>query len=672
MLAAANLLGEATSPYLIQHAGNPVHWRSWGAQALEEAKRRDRPILLSVGYAACHWCHVMAHESFEDPEIAALMNQLFVNVKVDREERPDVDHIYMSALHAMGEQGGWPLTMFLTPDGAPIYGGTYWPPVSRWGRPSFRQVLKAVDDAWRDRRDALQAQGAKLVQHLSEIAAAAPGENLIPDDLTRVSESLLGIVDPVYGGIGAAPKFPNAPIFRFFWSESFRRSDPRLRASVRSLLGALGAGGIYDHLGGGFARYSTDAHWHVPHFEKMLYDNAQILELLALAYAQTPNPLYADRARETFDWVKREMSVDGAFAASLDADTEGEEGRFYVWSADEVDRLLGEDSAAFKAVYDVRPDGNWEGRNVLRRVSPPGDEASETRLAASRARLFAEREKRPRPARDDKVLADWNGLMIAALANASQILGEPSWLAMAERAFAFIARAMTHGDRLGHSWRQGKLKFPGLASDFAAMIRASLALHEATGRPDYLQQALTWQQALDRDHADAAAGTYYLTAADAEGLVIRPASTADEATPNHNAVAAQNLIRLSLLTGDDQWRDKADRLIAAIAPAAVDNLYMHMALLNAVDLRLRAAEIVVTGEGPRADQLLNAARQLPALDRIVLHAGSADTLPQHHPARDKIAAVSEPSAFVCIGETCSLPVTDPAALLNAVNAARQT
>ena len=397
MLPAANLLGEATSPYLIQHAGNPVHWRTWSPEALAEAKERDRPILLSIGYAACHWCHVMAHESFEDPETAALMNQLFVNVKVDREERPDVDHIYMTALHAMGEQGGWPLTMFLTPDGAPIYGGTYWPPTSRWGRPSFRQVLRAVDAAWRDQRDALQTQGASLVAHLDRLAAAKAGGDLAPDDLTEVSNALLRLVDPVHGGIGDAPKFPNAPIFRFFWQESFRRTDPRLRASVRSLLGALSAGGIYDHLGGGFARYSTDARWHVPHFEKMLYDNAQILELLALAYAETPNPLYAARVRETFDWLMREMLVDGAFAASLDADSEGEEGRFYVWSADEIALILGKDAAAFNAAYDVRPEGNWEGHNVLQRIAPPGDEVSEARLAASRAKLFAAREKRIRP-----------------------------------------------------------------------------------------------------------------------------------------------------------------------------------------------------------------------------------------------------------------------------------
>jgi uncharacterized protein len=339
-----------------------------------------------------------------------------------------------------------------------------------------------------------------------------------------------------------------------------------------------------------------------------------------------------------------------------------------------VMRELGvEDGEFFARHYDVTPDGNFEGHNILNRLkAQPRSDDDEARLAALRAKLLGARDTRVRPGLDDKVLADWNGLMIAALANASQMLAEPSWLDMAEHGFAFVAGEMTRGDRLGHSWRQGQLKFPGLASDYAAMTRAALALHEATGRQGYLDQAVAWQRALDRDYADVETGTYYLSAADAEGLVIRPASTADEATPNHNAVAAQNLIRLALLTGDDSWREKADRLIAAIAPATVDNLYMHMALLNAIDLRLRAAEMVVTGEGARADALLAAARAIPPLDRIVLHARSAEALPPSHPAQQQIKASREPQAFVCIGETCSLPVTDSTELLRMLEAARRT
>jgi hypothetical protein len=419
----------------------------------------------------------------------------------------------------------------------------------------------------------------------------------------------------------------------------------------------------------------VDERWLVPHFEKMLYDNAQLLELLAIAHRHSGKPLYRRRARETVEWLKREMTTpEGAFSASLDADSEGEEGKFYVWSLAEVMGELGsEDGEFFARHYDVTLGGNFESHNILNRLKPlPRSEPDETRLAGLREKLLTARATRVRPGLDDKVLADWNGLMIAALANASLMLNEPSWLDIAARAFEFVARAMTRGDRLGHSWRQGQLKFPGLASDFAAMIRAALALYEATGKKPYLDQALTWQHALDRDYADAATGAYYLTAADAEGLVIRPASTADEATPNHNAVAAQNLIRLAVLAGDDRWREQADRLIAAIAPQATENLYMHMALLNAVDLRLRAAEIVVTGEGAAAQALLAAARAWPPLNRIVLHAGSAQELPPQHPARAKVAAAGEPAAFVCVGETCSLPVTDPAGLIGAIDSVRHS
>ncbi len=383
---ARNLLGAETSPYLLQHAENPVHWRPWGAAALAEAKRRDCPVLLSIGYAACHWCHVMAHELFENPETAARMNELFVNVKVDREERPDIDHIYMTALHAMGEQGGWPLTMFVDPDGKPMYGGTYWPPEPRWGRSSFRQVMEAVNSAWRTRRPELESRGEKLAAHLAELSQPSLGAGLQPDDLTRTGDALLRIVDHVHGGIGGAPKFPNAPIFRFFWSEMFRRRDTSFGEAVRGLLEAMNAGGIYDHLGGGYARYSTDAEWLVPHFEKMLYDNAQILELLAMVHALWPDPTFADRARETVGWLMREMRAGGAFAASLDADQDGEEGAFYVWRESEIDIALGEAAPAFKRAYDVTPHGNWEGKTILRRVAPRGSEAEEAALAASRER----------------------------------------------------------------------------------------------------------------------------------------------------------------------------------------------------------------------------------------------------------------------------------------------
>ena len=669
-----NRLADETSPYLLQHKNNPVDWWPWGAEALVEAKRSNKPILLSVGYAACHWCHVMAHESFEDEATARVMNDLFVNIKVDREERPDVDQIYMAALHHLGEQGGWPLTMFLTPAGEPIWGGTYFPNTSRYGRPAFVEVLREIARLFREEPEKIEQNRSALMARLAATARAGGRATIGMAELDNAARQLGGLIDPLNGGTRGAPKFPQAALFELLWRAGLRTGEARYFGTVDITLHHICEGGIFDHLGGGFSRYSVDERWLTPHFEKMLYDNAQLLELLAIAHRRLGKPLYRQRALETVRWLAREMTTgEGAFAASLDADSEGEEGKFYVWSYDEVIRELGiEDGEFFARHYDVTPAGNFEGHNILNRLTPqPRSEQDDERLAALAAKLLAARTARVRPGLDDKILADWNGLMITALADASLMLGEPSWLAMPERAFAFIVRAMTRGDRLGHSWREGQLKFPGLASDFAAMIRAALALHEATGRPDYLDQALVWQRALDRDYTNAETGTYYLTATDAEGLVVRPDSTADEATPNHNAVAAQNLVRLALLAGDDAWRGKADRLIAAVAPLAIENLYMHMALLNAIDLRLRAAEIVVTGEGSAAEMLLAAARALPPLDRVVFHARRADVLPPAHPAREKIAAADGPQAFVCIGETCSLPATDPQSLDAAIAAIRR-
>jgi uncharacterized protein len=670
-----NRLAAETSPYLLQHQDNPVDWWPWGPEALAEAKRSNRPILLSVGYAACHWCHVMAHESFEDEPTAQVMNELFVNIKVDREERPDIDQIYMAALHHLGEHGGWPLTMFLTPDGEPIWGGTYFPKTSRYGKPAFVDVLREIARLFREEPARIERNRTALMERLAAAARPAGTATIGRDELDNAARQLSGLIDPVNGGTRGAPKFPQAALFECLWRAGLRTGDARYFAAIEITLDHICEGGIYDHLGGGFARYSVDERWLVPHFEKMLYDNAQLLELLAIAYRHTGKDLYRRRADETVGWLEREMTTEqGAFCASLDADSEGEEGKFYVWSYDEVIRQLGiEDGEFFARHYDVTPAGNFEGHNILNRLKPlPRDDTDEARLTALREKLLSVRALRARPGLDDKVLADWNGLMIAALTNAGSMLDEPRWLELASRAFDFVAQSMARGDRLGHSWRQGKLKFPGLASDYAAMVRAALALHEATGAASFLDQALQWQQALDRDYINAENGTYYLTAANAEGLVIRPAATTDEATPNHNAVAAQNLIRLAVLSGDDAWRDKADRLIAAVAPLIAENLYMHVAMLNAIDLRLRGTEIVVTGRGAGAHALLAAARRLPPIDRIVLHAPSAEALRDKHPARDKLNASREPQAFVCVGETCSLPIRDAAALGSAIEAMRRS
>jgi uncharacterized protein YyaL (SSP411 family) len=665
-VAHENRLARETSPYLLQHKHNPVDWWPWGPPALVEAQRTNKPILLSVGYAACHWCHVMAHESFEDADTARVMNELFVNIKVDREERPDIDHIYMSALHHLGEHGGWPLTMFLTSGGEPVWGGTYFPKTSRYGRPAFVDVLREVSRIFREEPANVEQNRKALMGRLAEAAKPAAKVTLGARELDGAAAAVGRAFDPVNGGFRGAPKFPQCPMLEMLWRAGTRRRDNRFFELVELSLERMSDGGIYDHLGGGFSRYSVDEKWLVPHFEKMLYDNAQLIELLALAHQRTGKRLFATRAHETVAWLAREMTTPGgAFAASLDADSEGEEGKFYVWSLAEIEATLGkEDAAVFARHYDVTEGGNFEGHNILNRPHrEPSDAATESRLAAMRAALLAVRERRIRPGLDDKVLADWNGLMIAGLVNAGLLLDQPSWLDMARRAFDFIVREMTRGDRLGHSWRDGKLLLPGLASDYAAMIRAALALHEATGERAYLDRAIAWQTAFDRHYADPAGG-YYITADDAEGLVVRPKSTTDDAQPNPHGLTAQNLIRLAVFAGDDAWRRQADALFDALLPAAAESLYSHLSLLNALDLRLRAAELAAVGRD--VARFAAAALKLPFIDRVVLRASRAEDLPKDHPARAAFASVPETAMLVCVGERCSLPVTQPEKIAEAV------
>jgi uncharacterized protein YyaL (SSP411 family) len=668
-----NRLAHETSPYLLQHQSNPVDWWPWGPAALDEARRSNKPILLSVGYAACHWCHVMAHESFEDEATARIMNELFVNIKVDREERPDIDQIYMSALHLLGERGGWPMTMFLTPDGEPFWGGTYFPNTARFGRPSFVDVLRHVARIFREEPQNVEQNRAALMARLADSARPKNQVTIGIAELDRVAEQVAGMIDPRHGGLRGAPKFPQPMMLEFLWRAGQRTRQSRYFAAAELTLDHICQGGIYDHLGGGFSRYSVDERWLVPHFEKMLYDNAQLLELLGLAYRRSGRELFRTRARETVGWLLREMTIpEGAFSASLDADSQGQEGKFYIWSLAEITQVLGqEDAAFFSARYDVTPQGNFEDHNILNRLSDLfRNMDDEERLAPLRQKLLSARARRVWPGLDDKILADWNGLMIAAMANCSLIFGEPTWLQHAARAFLFIDGKMSRGDRLGHSWRAGRLLFPGLASDHAAMIRAALVLHEATGEAAYLERALDWQAGLDRHYANRSTGGYFLTADDAEGLVVRPNSTADEATPNPNAVAAQNLVRLAFYTGQNAWRTQADKLFDGLLPIANEDVFMHLTLLNALDLRLRAAEIVVVGSPPQADDLIAAALELPFIDRIVLRARNAEALPGHHPAQDKIKAAPGVAAFVCVEETCSLPVASRASLSETLAAMR--
>jgi uncharacterized protein len=668
-----NRLAGETSPYLLQHKTNPVDWWPWGPDALAEAKKTGKPILLSIGYAACHWCHVMAHESFEDKQAAAVMNELFVNIKVDREERPDIDQIYMAALHHLGEQGGWPLTMFLTSDGEPVWGGTYFPKTSQYGRPGFLDLMKEIARLFRDEPDRINHNRAGLMAALAARPPAAGPTSVSTAQLDGAAAAIARAFDHVNGGLGRAPKFPQCAMLEMLWRAGLRRRDSRFFDLVELTLEHICEGGIYDHLGGGFSRYSVDEKWLIPHFEKMLYDNAQLLELLALAYQRSGKALFLQRAQETVGWLLREMATpEGGFAASLDADSEGHEGKFYVWSRDEIDAVLGpEDGSYFAGCYDVTQAGNFEGKNILNRLrflqgddsgrdlpAPAHDlTAEEPRLAALRNKLLGVRTHRIRPGLDDKVLADWNGLMIAALATAGSALNQPAWLAAATRAFAFVEEHMTRDDRLGHSWRDGRLLYPGLASDHTAMIKAALALHEATGANEYLARASEWQRALDRHYTNVNTGGYFLTADDAEGLIVRPESTIDEATPNPHGVAAQNLVRLAALTGDHHWLQRTDTLFNGQLPGAAQSLYLHCSLANALDLRMRAIDVVAIG--PRADEFAAHALALPFTGRIVMRAARSDDLPPGHPGRSVSLTDGQTIALVCAGQRCSLPITDP-------------
>jgi uncharacterized protein len=660
-----NLLRHEASPYLLQHKDNPVHWRPWGPAALTEAKAADKPILLSVGYAACHWCHVMAHESFEDDATAAVMNRLFVPIKVDREERPDVDQIYMAALHALGEPGGWPLTMFLTPGGEPIWGGTYFPNTARYGRPAFTDILEEVARIYREEPDKVATNRAFVMDRLT---AKPTGAAIVLDRalLDTAADRLLSLMDPVHGGTKGAPKFPQSSLLEFLWRAGVRTSEPRYRDIVLLTLREISNGGIYDHIAGGFARYSVDERWLVPHFEKMLYDNAQLIELMTFAWLATGDDLFKARIEETIAWLERELKLPGGtFAASLDADSEGHEGKFTVWTRSEVLNVLGAEEGAFAAdAYDITEGGNFEGMSIPNRLdkaaTSPADGA---RLVAASAKLLARREARIRPATDDKILADWNGLTIAALALAGSGLGRPDWITMAANAFRFVAGTMSDGGRLAHSWREGKSVYPGLATDYAAMIKAALALHAATLDASWLAKAEALTTIVRAHHWDTETPGYFLSADDAEALIIRPRATTDEATPSATSLMAQNLVRLWHLTGNQIYRRDVDDVLAAQAPAVANNLFATAGLLNALDLRLGAVDVVIVKPaGAPADELLAAVRYSWTPNTILsVHEGAAH-LPAGQPASGKTAIEGRATAYVCRGEACSLPVMKAGAL----------
>jgi len=663
-MSEGNQLAEAVSPYLLQHRDNPVHWREWSDAAREEAKARDCPILLSVGYAACHWCHVMAHESFEDDGVAAVMNRLFVNVKVDREERPDIDHLYMTALHALGEQGGWPMTMFLTPDGRPFFGGTYFPKEPRYGRPGFVQVLEAVAKAWAERRADIDQSAGTIAERLQAVIGRSGSHGPLEAlDLERSAERIGQIVDAVQGGLSGAPKFPNAPYMEILARSAFETGNEAHRDAFLKTVRALSSGGIYDHLGGGLHRYSTDDRWLVPHFEKMLYDNAQFLRHLGWAYRATGDPLYRERMEETVGWLDREMlTAGGGFASSLDADSldaqgHPEEGAFYVWREDEVDALLGGEAAEFKRAYDVSPTGNWEGKSILHRLHP-GARTGDPDFGEARTRLLDARGERARPGRDDKVLADWNGMTIRALAEVSAILGHTRALEMAKGAFAFVMEAMVVDGRLHHATRDGRVTGLGLSSDYGALIQAAIALFAQTLDRIYVEQALWLAEELTKWHGDDADG-HMLTSRDATDVLFGLRGDQDDAVPSGTSLVIEGLSMLGQVSGSIAIGEQAERGAMAAAGRVGEAAVNHPGIVAAARRIRRGSELcVVAGEGDEAGQAMReAARNAVDLDRLDLFANDLSALPEELPIASMKPA-KKPAAFLCRSRVCEAPIYD--------------
>ncbi len=668
-----NRLQYETSPYLLQHKDNPVHWWAWGPEALAEAKRTGKPILLSVGYAACHWCHVMAHESFEDPGTAEVMNEFFINIKVDREERPDIDAIYMGALHQLGEQGGWPLTMFLDSDAKPFWGGTYFPREARYGRPAFVTVLLRIAEAYANQRDDVRNNTEALLAALK----TAPGDNAPrqPRPATEdVAAAISRAVDREYGGLSGAPKFPQWSIFWLLWRVGIRDGNADAKNGVITTLRHICQGGIYDHLGGGFARYSVDEYWLVPHFEKMLYDNALLIDLMTEVWRETQDPLFKTRIAETIAWIEREMIGEaGGFAASLDADSEGEEGKFYVWSADEIEDVLGaEDAAFFSRVYGVVPGGNFEGHTILNRLGSLAflSEEDEARLTSLRAKLLERRAARIRPGWDDKILADWNGLAIAAISRAAIVFEQPAWLALAERAFSAITTKLAASDgRLFHAYRSGLAKAPATASDYANMTWAAIRLFTATGSERYLDQARQWTRILDKHYWDEDRGGYFTAADDTLDVVVRLKSATDDAAPNANAIQLSNLIALAALTGDAAYDDRARRLSQAFASAVAHTPISHCALLAAELDADRVVQVAIQAPPGACDlrgelQRLSIPGALEFVGLTEAQSGQSSLL------GGKTMIDGKSTAYVCVGPVCSAPIQEPEKLRQALRGAR--
>jgi hypothetical protein len=677
-----NRLASETSPYLLQHAENPVDWYPWGEEALNRARTEDKPILVSIGYSACHWCHVMAHESFEDPDIAAKMNDLFVNIKVDREERPDLDAVYMTAVQAMTGHGGWPLNVFLTPDGTPFYGGTYFPPEDRAGMPGFPQVLDAVADAFQERRTDVEENAEQTRELLQRLSHDWPrSEGLSSALLTRAAEALTASFDSRNGGFGSAPKFPQPSVIEFLLRQS-KRGDQHAETMVRRTLDRMASGGIYDQVGGGFHRYAVDAIWLVPHFEKMLYDNSQLASAFLAGYQAYGDERYRRVAEETLDFVVRELThPDGGFYATLDADSAGHEGLYYTWTSDELDEVLGEEDAQIaRAWFAVTPGGNFEGRSVLstpRTLADVADRLSvdeatlQEAIGRIRSSLLAAREQRERPGLDRKIIASWNGLMLKAFADGARILRRKDFLDVAEKNAGFIQDEMRRDGRLVRSWKDGDARVDGYLEDYAFVIDGLLALYRATIEARWLEMALELTDIMIAEFADAEGPGFFDSAAAHETPVARSRDLHDGATPSGNAVAADVLLRLAVMTGVESYNERASRLLEVMSRTMREQPLAAGRFLAAADFYF----------GPAKEVALAGDRQLAELDSLLnaTYAGYEPNLvvgyidPDRHDItarlpflQDRPAKDGRATAYVCEAFACLAPVHDADALVRQI------
>jgi len=669
-----NHLDGESSPYLLQHADNPVDWHPWGEEALAQAKQQNKPILLSIGYAACHWCHVMAHESFEDIATAELMNRWFVNIKVDREERPDLDSIYMSAVTRMTGHGGWPMTVFLTPQGKPFFSGTYFPPQPRHGMPAFSQVLTGIADAWQNRQDEVQRIANDVTQSMQDSLLQTVSQPLQPEVLQQAQQGLAGMFDDQWGGFGSAPKFPQPMVLEFLLRQHLRTGERSTMDMLTLTLNRMAHGGMYDQLGGGFARYSTDERWLVPHFEKMLYDNAQLARIYLRAYQVTGDAFYRRIAEETLDYVLREMrGKDGGFYSSQDADSEGEEGKFFVWEAREIRQLLGPDAGLFMRFYGVGESGNWEGKNILHVPQPVPEFASsldldplavEQTLQRCREKLRHHRSQRVWPGLDDKVLTAWNGLMLSALAEAGRVLQRADYVAAATDNAAFLQRELSaEGGRLLRSWKAGSAaKYNGYLEDYACLAEGLLSLYEATFDAQWYGWAAELAHFMLKHFKDPDRAGFYDTSDDHEQLIHRPRDMQDNAMPSGNAKAAMVLFRLGLYTGDSELFRVAEDMVAAVVELMRRYPVGFGEWLNVASFMLsRPRELALLGPLEMLAPMRAVVNEEYRPD-LVVAAGMAEEFANIPLLAGRTMLAGLPTAYLCERFTCLAPLTEPAEL----------